>query len=65
VQFCFQRSHLHVSINIPGEKFVEISLNGGVDSEQSGDGGKDEPNQKPNQKRTKTELKRRKNVLLS
>jgi ATP-dependent DNA helicase RecG len=30
-----------MTVNIPREKFVEISLNGGVDSEQSGHGGKD------------------------
>jgi ATP-dependent DNA helicase RecG len=46
-----------MTVNISRERFVEISLNGGVDSEQSGVGGKDEPNQKPNQNRTKTEPK--------
>jgi hypothetical protein len=34
-------SHRHVSVNIPREKFVEISLNGTTDGEQSGNGGKD------------------------
>jgi ATP-dependent DNA helicase RecG len=41
-----------MTVNIPRERFMTISLNGGIDSEQSGE---------PNQKRTKTEPKPNKN----
>jgi predicted HTH transcriptional regulator len=52
-----------MTVDIPRERFVAISLNGGVDSEQSGNGGKD--GGKDGGKRPSTQYTEKQRIILN